>query len=486
MHFYRRLPQRFIAASLAFLMLVSPLSAHDLPELGDVASSELSQATEKKIGQQIMNEIRWRDPSYLDDPDVESYLNQIGNRLVAVSNDPGIGYSFFPINDNSINAFAMPGGFIGVHTGLLLAAQSESELAGVLAHEVSHVTQRHIARQLFQSRHLSIASMVAMGLALLAGRSNSQVAGAAIASTQAGAISAQLAFSRDFEREADRVGFETLRKADFDVRGMADFFERLQRSARLYENNATAYLRTHPLSGERMADMQNRDQSVPYKQVPDSQEFQLVRAALRAQLGTPAEAVKDFETLLRERKYVLEGAVHFGLGIAQMRQRRWVEAERELLAARRLKIAAAMLEHQLAEVKLAKGETEGGLALYRDAMQRYPLNQALVYGYAQALIKVRRFTESLKFVDTQLLTYAQDIRLHKMRAESYAGLGKRSQQHLALAEVFALQGQTMGAIEQLNIAQREGDGDFYTMSAIDSRLREQKRRLMEEQKERRN
>lgn len=482
---FRRLPQRILAASLAMVMALTPLRAEDLPELGDVASTELSLSTEKKIGQQIMHEIRWRDASYLDDPDVENYLNVLGNRLVAVSHDPGLGFYFFPINDLSINAFAMPGGYIGIHTGLILAAQSESELAGVMAHEVSHVTQRHIARQVFQSRHLSIASMVAMGLALLAARSNSQVAGAAMATTQAGAISAQLAFSRDYEREADRIGFETLRKAGFDVRGMGAFFERLQKTARLYENNATAYLRTHPLSGERMADMQNRDQTVSYKQVPDSQDYHLIRAKLRAQQGTAQDAIKDFENLLRERKFSSEGAVRYGLAVAHARARNWVIAEREMLAVRQLKVASPIIERQLAEIKLAKGETDAGLALYRDAMLRYPLNLAMVYGYGQALIATRRPAEALKFTDSQLRSYPQDIRLHKMRAESYAGMGQRARQHLALSEVFVLQGQTQGAIEQLDIAQRAGDADFYTMSAIDSRQRELKRQFLEEQKERR-
>ncbi|MGE5947116.1 MAG: M48 family metallopeptidase, partial [Betaproteobacteria bacterium] len=237
-------------------MIGMPSRADDLPELGDVASSELPLSAEKKIGQQIMNQIRWREPSYLDDSDIEGYLNQLGGRLAAFSTDPGLGYQFFAIDDPSINAFAMPGGYIGVHTGLILAAQSEAELAGVLAHEIAHVTQRHIARQVFQSKRLSMASMVAMGLAILAARSSPQAASAAIAGTQAGAISAQLAFSRDFERESDRLGFETLRNAGFDVHGMSAFFERLQQSSRLYENNATAYLRTHPLSGERLSDMQ--------------------------------------------------------------------------------------------------------------------------------------------------------------------------------------------------------------------------------------
>lgn len=478
--------QRFIAAVLALALALPPAGADELPELGDVASNDLSLGTEKKIGQQIMHEIRWREPSYLDDADIEAYLNQLGNRLAAVSNDPGFGFYFFTINDPNINAFAMPGGYIGVHTGLIISAQTESELAGVLGHEISHVTQRHIARQVFQSKQIGMASMVAMGLALLAARSSGQMAGAAIATTQAGAISAQLAFSRDFEREADRQGFDILRKAGFDVRGMGVFFERLQKSVRLYENNATAYLRTHPLSGERLTDMQNREQGVPYHQVADSVDFQLVRAKLRAMQGTPGDAVKDLEKLLRERKFASEPAIRFGLAFALYRNRDWLGAEREIDSIRRLKVYAPMLEHLRADIRLAQGDVSGGLKVYRDAMVRYPLNQGLLYGYGAALSGARRYDESLRFAETQLGNMPDDVRFHKLRAESYAGLGKKGMQHRALAEVFILQGQTAGAVEQLQLAQKAGDANFFEMSSIDARLREMKQRLADELKEKRN
>ncbi len=482
MHF----TQRFLAAILALTVAVQPLSADELPELGDVASNELSVATEKKIGEQIMHEIRWREPSYLDDADIEAYLNQLGGRLAAASNDPGFGFYFFAISDPNINAFAMPGGYIGVHTGLIASAQTESELAGVLGHEIAHVTQRHIARQVFQSSRINMASMVAMGLALLAARSSSQVAGAAVMSTQAGAISAQLAFSRDFEREADRQGFDILRKAGFDVRGMGGFFTRLQRAVRLYENNATAYLRTHPLSGERLTDMQNRELQVPYRQVVDSVDFHLVKAKIRAMQGTPGDAIKELEALLRDRKFASEAAIHFGLAFARQRAGDWPGAESEIEAVRRLKVAAPMVEHLAADVRIARGEVADGLRIYREAMLRYPLNLALLYGYGGALIGNRQFVESLKLAEVQLGNYPGDVRLHKMRAESYAGLGRRGMQHRALAEVFALQGQTPAAIEQLELAQRAGDANFYEMSSIDARLRELKKRRIEELKERRN
>ncbi|KAB2921409.1 MAG: M48 family metalloprotease [Dechloromonas sp.] len=478
--------QRLIAGMLACSLVVQPLHADNLPELGDVASNELSLNTEKRIGRQIMNEIRLREPAYLDDSDVEGYLNVLGSKLVAASDDPGLGFFFFAIADPSVNAFAMPGGYIGVHSGLIITAQTESELAGVMAHEIAHVTQRHIARQVFQSKQLGMASMLAMGLALLAARSSSQAASAAIATTQAGAISAQLAFSRDFERESDRLGFDILRKAGFDVRGMSAFFDRLQRTARHYENNATAYLRTHPLSGERLTDMQHREGEVPYRQVPDSADFQLVRAKLRAMQGTPAEAVRHFEALLLEKKYASEAAARYGLAYSLFRGRDWISAEQQLQLARAGKPAEPMIERLYAEVRIAQGDAKGGLAVYQDAIQRSPLNQGLIDGYGQALLGAARFNEALRFADEQLQMQPDGVRFYRLRAASHAGLGRAAQQHQALAEVFALQGQTGPAIEQLELAQKAGDANFYVMSAIDARLRELKRLRLEELKERRN
>jgi predicted Zn-dependent protease len=232
--------------------------------------------------------------------------------------------------------------------------------------------------------------------------------------------------------------------------------------------------------------MQNREQSVSYRQVADSPDFLLIRAKLRAMQATPFEAVKDFQGLLRDKKFASEGAAYFGLAIALGRQRQWAEAEEALHQAQKIRMPSAMLERQLAEVRLAQGKSDKALALYREAMVRFPFNQALLYGYAQALLKLRYFDEALRFVESQLQNTPQDLRLHKMRAESYAGLGRGAPQHQALAEVFSLQGQTAGAIDQLQHARNAGDANFYELSVIDARMRELRKRLLEEQKEKRN
>ena len=301
--------------------------ADGLPELGDASGSDLSATSERRLGESIMRDIRLREPSYLDDPEVESYLNDIGHRLAAHAEEVGGSYRFFPINDNSINAFAMFGGFIGVNTGLILSSQTESELAAVLAHEVSHVSQRHLARQVAKGKQTTLASVLAIALAVIAARSNADVIGATLAASEAASIQSQLAFTRDFEREADRVGLELMEKSGFDPHGMPQFFERLHRSTRVYESGAPIYMRSHPMTVDRMSDMENRTVRIPFKQVPSSLDFHLIRAKLNAMQGTPAEAIKKLGELLRERKFVSEPAAYYGYALALQRAERFAVAE---------------------------------------------------------------------------------------------------------------------------------------------------------------
>lgn len=459
------------------------MAQSDLPELGDAAGAELSLLTEKQIGQEIMNEIRLREPTYLDDPEVEAYLNSLGGKLVAVSPDPGLGFYFFPLKDQMVNAFAMFGGYIGVNSGLILAVQNESELAGVLAHEISHVTQRHLARIIAKQKQISTASLLAIGAALLAARSNANVAGAAITSVSAGAAQAQLGFSRDFEREADRVGFQILEKSGFNPRSMGEFFERLQRLTRAYENNAPSYLRTHPLSVERLSDMQNREMEVSYRQVPDSFEFLLVRARLRAIQGTPGDAVAYFQALLQEKKTPNVAATQYGLAVALARQKNWAAAEQRLVEAKaQQKGESAMIERLYAEARVNQGDLNGGLAAYRKAMTRFPAASALTYSYADALVSAGRALEAQRFLEGRIQDRSQDPKLQQLLAKSFAAQGKMAQQNRALAEAYYLRGQLPAAIEQLEMAQRTKGVDFYELSAIDARLRQLKRQHAEELK----
>lgn len=464
----------------------SAACASELPDLGESARADFSPQIERKIGESIMNEIRLREPSYVDDEDVNDYLRQLGVRLVAASSDPGGSFHFFAIRDNTVNAFAMFGGFIGVNTGTLLTAQSESELAGVMAHEISHVTQNHLARQIAKEKQNTIASMIAMAAGILAARSNSQVAGAAIASAQAGSIQSQLAYSRDFEREADRFGYQTLDKSGFDVRGMGDFFERLQKAGRVYENNAPVYLRSHPMTVERISDMQNRVLDAPYRQVPDSLDFLLVRAKLRAQSGQLREVIAETESQLREKKFSSEIATRYSLAYALLKSKDTTGARRQVDALHTLKAVSPMIEGLAAEVRVASGEIAAALSIYREALTRYPQSRALVYGYVEALYSAREYDQALRFVETQLQTSFSDFKLYGLQARIYAALGRRLQQHRAQAEFYLLQGQLGPAVEQLQFAQKAGDGNFYEQSAVDARLRELRKQQLEEARQKKN
>ena len=304
--------------------------AQGLPDLGEVSQADLPPHLERRIGESIMRDIRLREPSYIDDVEVTTYLNTLGARLSAATPEAGRYFEFFAIRDATLNAFALPGGYIGVHSGLILAAQSESELAGVLAHEIAHVTQKHLARLMGKQNQAQITQWLAIAVAILAARSSSDASQAAMVAGTAAGVQTMLNYSREFEHEADRIGIQTLEKAGFDVRGMAAFFERMQKFGRLYENNAPGYLRTHPLTTDRISDMENRTLNAHYRQVADSAEFQLVRAKLRAARGTPQEAVADFEFQLRERKYLSEGAARYGLAAAQVRAKNFAAAERQV------------------------------------------------------------------------------------------------------------------------------------------------------------
>ena len=465
------------------ILAAAPLSvAEGLPDLGEAAQGEFSPAMERRIGESVMLEIR-RDPAWLGDPEVGAYLNRLGGRLSAQSEESRQDFEFFALRDPTLNAFALPGGYIGVHSGLILAAASESELASVLAHEISHVPQRHMARLVSKSGQGQVTSLLALAVAILAARSSPDLAVGAAMAGQGVAIQNQLNYSRDFEREADRLGLGLLERSGFDIRGMGSFFERLQKSGRLYENNAPGYLRTHPLTTERLADMGNRIQGRPYRQVADSLEFQLVRAKLRAQEGTSRDAVTEFETRLKDRSFAgSEAAMRYGLAQARLRDGNPAAAERELDELRRLKAMSPMIETLAAQLRLKQGDAAAAVAILRAAQPRYPQERAIAYGLVEALLAARLPEEAISLTEDDLLNYPSDARMHALQAKTYSVLGKRLQQHRAQAEAYALQGQVPAAVEQLDLAQKSGDGNFYEQSQVDARLREMKKRMAEEAK----
>lgn len=472
---------------LILLLCIAPnILAQELPSIGEEAQVAFSPIMEKRVGEAIMRDIRLHEPSYIDDPEINSYLNRLGALLVSQSVDARQDFVFFVLRDPTLNAFAMPGGYIGVHTGLIMTAQSESELAAVLAHEISHVTQRHLARQQSLQSQAQLPMLLSLAFAILASHGHSDLAQGALMTGQAASIQHQLNFSRDFEREADRLGIQLLERAGFDIRAMSEFFEKMQKYGRLYENNAPGYLRTHPLTTERIADIENRIQLRPYGQVIDSLDFSLVRAKLKASEGTPLDSVIDFESQLRERKFANERAARYGYAIALSRSKKFTAAEHEISELRRLQANSAMIEALAAELRKNQNDFPASLKILRAAISRYPQERSLAYAQVETLLAAGLPKEALLITKDELLMYSSDPRMQGLQARAYAVLGKHLQQHRAQAEVYALQGQLMMAIEQLQMAQKANDGDFFEQSQVDARLFELKQRQAEEAREKKN
>ncbi|HEY4541991.1 MAG TPA: M48 family metalloprotease [Noviherbaspirillum sp.] len=468
-----------------------PALAQGLPSLGDSDRAELSPLMERRLGEQIMRDIR-RDRDYLDDAPLLEYLNRFGTSLVEIHpearGEANFDYFFFPVRDRTLNAFALPGGFIGVHTGLVLAAQNESELGSVLAHEIGHVSQRHIARMLGKQRQDSLIPLAAAVLAALAASASPDAASAVMMGGQGLAIQRQLNFSRDAEREADRIGVQILRDAGFDTSGMIGFFGRVQSVSRVYGDGAPAYLRSHPMTTERIADIQARTSGDRYRQRVDSLDFHLVRARARVLQNTSAQGLREagsvFDTQLRQEGTPQAVAALYGHAFIALREGK-AERARDWLgkAIAATKQENAILTSLGIDVALASRKPDVAVTMAERAKAEFPLSRGIARQYAEALLADGQTEKAIAYLRDQAQLYRQDARLQDLLARAYAAQGKQALQHLALAEAYALTGSLPAAIDQLGIARRAGDASFHELAVIDAREREFKARWMEQMKE---
>lgn len=457
---------------LHILLLLIPfhLHAEGLPDLGDESANIISPQMERRIGEQSMFQIRASE-QYLNDPEVTDYLNRLGKRLVAHSSEPSQPFEFFIIDDTAINAFAMPGGFIGVNTGLIMLSQSESELASVLSHEISHVTQHHLARMISGRKYDSLAALATVAIAILAARNNPQAAQAGIVGAQGGLLQRQLDFTREHEKEADRIGIDLLQKSGFDPHAMPGFFDRLQKATQLLEGNAPTYLRTHPLTTERVADVGNRVQHIPFKLVADSLDFHLIRARLTAMQKTPREAISYFQSALGEQRFGNQTAQRYGLVLALLRNRQEKQAAQEFAILLKQAPRNATIATLSGRIRQLDKENVGVLDFYRTMLKEYPTHRALIYDYAQLLLGMQHYSEALTLLDQQISRDGNDAALYEFQARAYTALGRHQEAHHVLSYYQILYGNLRGAIEQLELAKLAGN-DYYQLSTIEAELRQ--------------
>jgi predicted Zn-dependent protease len=459
-----------------------------LPDLGDVSQTVLTPQDEQYIGGQIMREVSVSD-EVLQDVEVNDYLQNLGNRLAAASPDKQQKFTFFVVRDNSINAFAMPGGVIGVHTGLILANNSESELASVLGHEIGHVTQRHLARMLAKQKTDMFKNIGSIALALLVARANPELATGALTAASAAGVQRQLDYTREHEREADRVGLSILDSAGFDARAMPAFFTTLQRGTRFSDGAAPSFLRTHPLNAERIADVSNRVETMPYKQVSDSLEFNLVKAKLRAGNGLAQDAIDQFQDNLKERRFANETAEHYGLALALLRkndlagvqtQVKWLKNN-----AQKYNQKNAFIENLIARLEVARNNPQAAASQYAKSLALYPNHRSLIYGYAEHFLAINQPDKAIKLVQDKRMQYPSDAYFYTILAKAYTAKNKNLLRFQAQGEAYYRQYNLKKAIEQMEFATKAKDGNFYEQSIVEARLKELKRlqdneKLMEE------
>ncbi len=480
-------PERVkVRALIAALLLAcnGPLaSAQGLPDLGDISSVSLSDSQETTIGNRIMRDVRI-DKDFIEDPEVYDYVNQLGNRLLQAADGPHRDIDFFVLRDDTINAFALVGGHIGVHSALVLLTQNESELAGVIGHEIGHILQHHQARMLYGQRGVQFTSLAALALALLASRSGSQggqITEAAVATAGAMNIQSQLNYTREHEREADRVGLQLLIRAGFSPRAMVSFFERMLRANRLNEfKGAPAYLRTHPLTTERIADMQDRVENLPPRLVPDSFEYRIARTKLRVEAGSPTESVQLFRTMLEDATVVRPREDVYGLALALRRTRDFEGAWKTLEPLRKANPHPAF-ELLAGQLKMDMGDPKAAAAIYKAALAEHPDYRALVYAQLDLLQRAGNAQALLDDVAKRLRDMPRDARLYEFQARAFEDLGRGTAQHRAQAEAQFRKDNLAAAVDQLEIAVKNKSADFYEQSSAEARLREMKS-LLENQR----
>lgn len=465
----------------------APAQPVGLPSMGTASGADLSPALERRLGEAIMVQGR-RDPTYIDDTEVIQYLTVMGRKLAAHAPGGAPQIEVFGVRDPGINAFAMPGGYIGINSGLVVSSDTESELAGVLAHEIGHVSQRHIARGFTQQNQTGTIMMASMAAALLAGLAGGvDLASGLAAFGQAAAINQQLGFSRDAEREADRAGMEMLSKAGYDPGGMARMFGRLMNVSRLNEGRgAGAYASTHPLSIERMSDMQNRVRAMPDLHRADSDDFWFVRARLRVTQALDGQnlraAVQQLNNEAQSLSGVRQAAARYGVALAEIQRGNTAEAERALAQAREGYRDSPQIARAEIELASASGDTAQALQRADAAYKRWPDRRILGYLYAQNLQRSGRHQEAMAFLQERLKAWGdEEPRLYQLIAQSAEALQQPVAARRDMARYYLAVGALPAAVSQLQQA-RNISSDFYEQSQIDVEIREAKDRLVEERK----
>lgn len=452
---------------------LADMSTTNLPDIGSSTGTIISPAYEQRLGQAFLNQVR-QEADINSDPEVEAFINSIGYRLVSHSDDNTQHFTFFVVNDPEINAFAGPGGIVGVNSGVIVNTSTESELAAVMAHEISHVTQHHVLRQIEMQKNMTLPMLAAMLGAILVASQNPQAGEAAITAVEGGMAQAQINFTRADEEEADRVGIQLLAHSGFNPNAMAEFFGKLLRDTR-YIAMAPKFLQDHPVTQDRIADAEARAAKYPHKaHYAESRMYEYVRAKLRvAAYKDPQDAIDYFKSELRKTEQVdPNGALHYGYALALLKNNNYKGARQvlQMLLDKDKENISFLLA--LAKVDGLAGDYADALKIYRGANLLYPDYRPLVLEYANALLIINRPQKALKLLHDYAKTAEPDLTLYEYLTRADTEAGHPVESGIDNAEYYYLAGDTRVAIDRLRyILRREKpQPDYYQRERIRARL----------------
>jgi beta-barrel assembly-enhancing protease len=456
-------------------MSVAPTYAQNgnsaLPEISDSSATLFNREDEQKIDREMMNQLL-HSGELLNDPIVNKYIQELGQSIGSLAENDRNRFHFFVLKDQNINAFAMPGGHIGINAGLILASRTESELAGVIAHEISHVTQHHIARSVEKANQMNLPLTAAVIAAILLGASgNPQAANAAIAASIGGSSQMQLDFSRAHEKEADFIGIKLLARAGYDPQAMGNFFARMQEETRYYGAGVPEFLRTHPVTTSRIAEAEDRARQFDSQHKGNSIHYLLAKARLRL---LSAKSIDNLEREVATEKggNRQEKEVHRYLqALIMQRKGESKEARADLqalLAAHPDRIAYILA---LAELERSKNNGQAALTLYRKGLHQYPGNPLLTLSMAECQISLKHNDAARKLLQ-QMTRKQPTAEAYHLLADLEAQANNMAASYLARAEYYYMINEPHSALDQLNSAKRLPNLANYFALRIDARLKQ--------------
>jgi len=461
---------------LVLLALPAPAQTtdSDLPDIGNPASTVLSVQDEYKIGLMILRQLR-EAGQVIEDPEINEYLQGLGMRLASQAHEGARRFTFFAVRDSSINAFALPGGFIGVNAGLVKATQSESELAGVLAHEIAHVTQRHIARSIQNAGRANMASLAGMLAAILIGATTGLPGDAilgGVTAAQGLAAQNQINFTRANEAEADRVGIGILAAAGFDPVGMPEFFNIMQQRAGSGGHNIPAMLLTHPVTSERIAETRDRASRMPRPRTQDSMSYALIRDRLELETLSSGTRASDLFPNAKNADYPSTDDEQYGRALALVQTGAAAEAIPMLQALRDRRPDVTLYHTALGQAQLAAGLVDESRRTLEDAMRLFPRNVPVTIRYAETLMRAgdpKLAHQVLLDLFNNVPPTAEQVRLTAVAANA---AGDVADSYYYMSEYHVINGDLALAINQLQLAQAVPGINTVQRERFDARIRE--------------